>query len=131
MAEILLADDEEVIRDIASRTLGRAGHNVYRCGSVAELLESYRTEVELSQPYDMIVTDNDMGPKPEEKGLCAVKVIRKSEEGSGRHTPILMITGDLITAELKAKSEELDFYILEKPFTPPQLVEKVRECLGD
>ena len=73
MANILLIDDEEDIRNILALMLQSAGHTVREAANGAEGLRVYR-----AAPADLVITDVVM---PEQEGLSTIMELRKLTPG--------------------------------------------------
>jgi two-component system alkaline phosphatase synthesis response regulator PhoP len=113
---ILIIDDEPQIAEICSDYLGAAGFDVLTAGDGQQGLETARRE-----KVDLIVLDLML---PKMGGLELCRVIRRES-----NTPIIMLTAraeetdKLVGLELGA-----DDYIT-KPFSPRELVARVRVVL--
>jgi signal transduction histidine kinase/DNA-binding response OmpR family regulator len=81
---ILLAEDNPVNRKLALRLLEKRGHTVV-------LAETGRQAVDAveKQSFDVVLMDMQM---PEMDGLEATATIRKREQTTGRHVPIIAMT---------------------------------------
>ena len=53
---VLVMDDEEIIRELATTTLEFAGYQVVSCGDGAEAVERYRSSYR-SDPFDVVIMD--------------------------------------------------------------------------
>jgi CheY-like chemotaxis protein len=82
---VLLAEDEEGMRELCSRKLRSMGFEVTACGDGREALDRF---LEQETPYDLVITDQNM---PRLNGDRLVRSIR--EEGS--QVPVLLYTGYL------------------------------------
>jgi two-component system, OmpR family, alkaline phosphatase synthesis response regulator PhoP len=113
MKEILVVDDEPRIAEICRDYLERAGYKVKTAGTGTEALAIARTE----QP-DLVVLDLGL---PKMDGLDVTRSLRKHS-----NVPIIMLTARveesdrLVGLELGA-----DDYLV-KPFSPRELVARVR-----
>lgn len=117
---VLLCDDEVAILRAAEIKLKRAGFDVVCAFDGQEGWEFVQ-----ASPPDIIVTDCQM---PRMSGVDLVKHVRNSEHAAT--LPMIMLT---------AKSYELDrdeligrwnvAALIDKPFSPRQLAERVRETL--
>jgi DNA-binding NtrC family response regulator len=114
---ILVVDDEAVIREGLSRTLEGDAF-------VVETAKNGHAAIELLQQkeFDLIITDLKMPGMNGFEVLNAVKVLQPE-------VPVIMITGfaTVETAVEAMKSGTVDYIV--KPFTPDQILEKVRRAL--
>ena len=116
---ILLVEDEDMLRNLASRILTRAGYTVVEARDGEDALEIARR---LEEPIDLLLTDVVM---PRMSGTRLVAQLR-AERPDLR---VLFMSGyaeSVISAEggLPADSE-----ILNKPFSVQQLRDRVRQVL--
>lgn len=120
MARIIIADDDEIVGEIACQALLDAGH---AAGAVTDGCEALRI-VRARKP-DLLVLDCNM---PGMNGLLVLDELRKSTEFSD--LPVLVLTGR--TSE---QDENLaHFYgandYMRKPFDPVQLAFRVDQLLA-
>ena len=115
MAEILLIEDEDVLRRTISDTLERSGHSVRAFDSAEKGLES----LEDGAP-DLIVTDNRL---PGMSGRELLDQVRESYEG----VAVVLITahGTIEDAVSTMKAGAVDF--LAKPIDADQLTAALLE----
>jgi DNA-binding NtrC family response regulator len=116
---ILLVEDEEAVRELASRILSAKGYNVVPAKSVKEAeqwAEEHLDEIHL------LLTDIIM-PGTSGREL-ARRIIAKHPQ-----TRVLYMSGytDNVLAQGGVLEAGLSF--LQKPFTPSALVQKVRDVL--
>ncbi len=119
MAKILIAEDERDIRDLITFTLNYAGYEVLQATNGEEAVQ-----IALAEKPDLVLLDVRM---PHMDGYDAC-IKMKSEES----------LKDMVVVFLSAKGQESEIrtglnagaveYIL-KPFSPDQLVERVRANL--
>ena len=81
---ILLVDDNQFNQKVATLKLTKHGHTVDVAGSGQEALAAVER-----QGYDLVFMDMQM---PDMDGLEATAAIRRQEQGSGRHVPVLAMT---------------------------------------
>lgn len=119
MAKILIAEDEQDIRDLIKLTLEFSGFDVVSARDGAEA-------VALAQDgdFDLILMDVRM---PRMTGYEACRRLREMEVT--RQTPIIFLSAKGQEAEVQTGLEAgADEYIL-KPFAPDVLAERVRAVL--
>lgn len=113
MANIILAEDDQSMREFLARALRRAGHEVDAVGDGLEAFGSIQ-----QQPYDLLLADVVM------PGLDGIELARRaSKEQPG--IKVMFITGFAAVA-LKARDEHSrGARVLSKPFHLKDLVEEV------
>jgi CheY-like chemotaxis protein/phosphoribosyl 1,2-cyclic phosphodiesterase len=117
---VLVIDDDEDLRVLATRVLTRAGHRVLEAAGGEEGLARIGEE----QP-DLILLDLFM-PAPD--GFAVLERLR--EQPGTCAIPVIVLTahGDEESARKSFERGATDF--LSKPFTPPQLDARVRSCFA-
>ena len=117
---ILIVDDDEDLRVLASRALQKAGHRVIEAPGGNEGIRM----IEQRKP-DLVLLDLFM-PAPD--GFEVLRRLRSCEET--RQLPVVVLTGhgDEESARNSFEMGATDF--LSKPFTPPQLAARVRSCFA-
>ena len=118
---ILLADDQEMNRNVMCKLLVRFGHTLETAADGGGALERWE-----SGAYDLILMDVEM---PGIDGTEATRKIREAEKGTGKHTPIIALTAHA----LKNHQEMLlglgyDGYV-PKPVEMPTLLQEIARCL--
>ena len=115
---ILLVDDDDAVRKLISFILEPYGYVVLQAGSGLEGLELCKSH---QGPVDLLLTDLMMpgfaGGELAEAALLSRPTMR-----------ILYMSGHAQDAGLKEELQEGTSF-LQKPFTPFQLIQKVRETL--
>ena len=117
MADILVIDDNAVIRNILIFTL-RNDYDVTVANNGKEAIVAAE-----SKQFDVIITDIEM---PEMNGLEFVVEMRKNK--SYAQTPILIVTANLEENKEKIKASGASGWLL-KPFDPKKLLETVATVL--
>jgi CheY-like chemotaxis protein/HPt (histidine-containing phosphotransfer) domain-containing protein len=118
---ILLVDDTEANREIASRMLGRAGFRVDAVASGEAALESVR-----SGSYDLVLMDIQM---PGMTGFEATSAIR-ALEGPPSRVPVVAMTANAAD-ELGQDLEEAGFdAFIGKPIVKKAMLETVDQLLA-
>ena len=112
---LLLAEDNPINQRVAQRMLHMAGHQV----TVAENGKR-ALEILAQRRFDAILMDVQ---KPEMDGFEATAAIRKEEEKSGLHTPIIAMTAHALKGDReRCLAAGMDGYIA-KPMTSGELLE--------
>jgi CheY-like chemotaxis protein len=117
---ILLVEDEESLRTMATRILSRNGYQVRSAGSGPEAV---RQAADPANPVDLLVTDMVM------PGMLGIEVVARVRAARPQ-LPALFISG--------YAQQVLDFHgipaqdhdILQKPFTEAGLLSRVRQALN-
>lgn len=119
---LLVAEDNSLNRKVAAKVLGRFGYLVDTVSNGREVLAAME-----STTYDAILMDCQM---PVLDGYQATAAIRKMEENTGRHTPVIALTAHaMVSDRKKCLDAGMDDYIA-KPFDPKNL-QKVIESLTE
>jgi CheY-like chemotaxis protein len=119
---ILLAEDNAVNSLLATTLLKKAGHTVARATTGREAVHAAA-----DQRFDVILMDVQM---PDMDGLEATAAIRRAEEGSGEHTPIISLTAHAMAGDRQRCLEAGADGYLAKPFVAEQLLAALDEALG-
>ena len=123
---VLIVDDERYLTSIVSLKLRQAGYEVEITGDGEEALFAAREAAEAGRSFDLVVTDFQM---PIMSGLDLCQQL-KAEAGTAA-TPVVMLTArghEVPESEMAATNIRS---LMAKPFSARELVEKVREILGD
>ncbi len=112
MARILVADDDESIRDILTRALTRAGHRVTPFDGGGELLRECREE-----PPDLVILDVAM---PDADGRDVCRLLRARPETRG--VRVVLLTGG---ADLALEGRMFSDACFLKPFIVRDLLAAV------
>jgi CheY-like chemotaxis protein len=120
MAKILIAEDEQDIRDLITFTLRFAGHDVTAASNGAEAIEL----VEKTMP-DLIMLDVRM---PRMDGYEACEFIKAQE--ATKHIPVIFLSAKGQDTEVRAGLEVGATDYILKPFAPDKLTERVSEILA-
>lgn len=111
---ILLADDNEVNRELLEMILEQQGWKVTPVGTGREIVEQSS-----AMDFDLILADIQM---PEMTGLEAVRAIREREKSTGKHVRMFALTG-WASSEYRDTCNEAGFDgYLPKPYTQEQLL---------
>jgi signal transduction histidine kinase/CheY-like chemotaxis protein len=113
--DILLAEDNLVNQTLAVRLLEKMGHRVTVAGNGREAADSIRR-----QRFDVVLMDVQM---PVMSGLEATKEIRRAEQISGAHVPIIAMTAHAMKGDRERCLEcGMDSYV-SKPIRRQELME--------
>jgi CheY-like chemotaxis protein len=122
---VVLAEDDEAMRQMVRSSLSRKGFHVLACSNGAELaaVVEGQTENEAPPPIDVIVSDVQM---PGRTGLECLRSIRRLN----RQVPFIIITafGDKATYEDAFRSGATA--VLDKPFDLEELVHAIRKAVS-
>lgn len=119
MAKILIAEDEQDIRDLITFTLRFAGHEVT---ATSDGEEAYQTAKKLLP--DLILLDVRM---PRLNGYDACMKIKAYDKT--QHIPIVFLSAKGQEAEIQAGMDAGATEYIIKPFSPDQLTERVQTIL--
>jgi DNA-binding response OmpR family regulator len=117
---ILVADDEEDLRELVAYRLTRSGYEVVAAVDGQEALELAR-----EQRPDLMVLDVMM---PRLDGYELTRRVRA--EDSLRSVPVILLTARSQESDVSRGFEVGADDYLRKPFSPDELVARVRAVLG-
>jgi CheY-like chemotaxis protein len=120
---ILLVDDEEGFRFAAVVALRRAGYRVEEAMDGKEALRKSLSARDAGDPFHLVVTDVRM---PVMSGIELIDALREQRVDTALCAITCYGDQDLVT-ELAAKGCA---EYLEKPFSPDDLVQRIRAILG-
>ncbi len=114
---VLLAEDNLVNQQLAVRLLSKRGHKVVVANNGREALAALKTE-----PFDVVLMDVQM---PEMDGYEATAAIRRLEQSSATHVPIIAMTAYAMKGDRERCLEMgMDSYI-SKPIRAQELFESI------
>jgi signal transduction histidine kinase/CheY-like chemotaxis protein len=117
---VLLAEDDLVNQRLAMHLLEKHGHRV-------ELVSNGRLALAaiMQEPFDLVLMDVQM---PEMDGLEATAAIRKEEENTGLHLPIIAMTSySMLNDREECLAAGMDGYV-SKPFKAEELFKAIEEA---
>jgi len=118
---ILLAEDNKVNQAVAMGMLEKGGHTTTIANNGLEVLEALG-----KGSFDLILMDMQM---PEMGGLEATETIRRQEQETGSHVPIVGLTANAMKSdEERCLAAGMDAYI-PKPLRRQKLVETINSLL--
>ncbi len=110
---VLLAEDNSVNRMVAIRLLEKRGHSVAVAGNGREALDATEQRV-----FDVVLMDLEM---PEMSGLEATAAIRRREQRTGTHIPIIAMTAHAMIGDReRCLAAGMDGYV-SKPVRADEL----------
>lgn len=121
MAQILVVDDNAMMRTVMRAALERAGHNIVLAEGGDKALKAAA-----QSHFDLVITDIQM---PGMTGVELVQALRKAIPD----LKVLVISGQMEPVELHGMTSGKSLGVtasLDKPFTADKLVSKVAEILG-
>ncbi len=119
--KILIADDEAHILHVLSMKLRNAGYDVITAVDGEEALELCQTE----HP-DLVITDFQM---PLKSGLELCRQLHA--QPATKNVPVMMLTAREFDIDRAEMADAGIAVILAKPFAPREVLEKVRQLLGE
>lgn len=118
---ILLAEDNDISSRVGTEMLQALGHRVIRAVNGKEAYEKWE---EMS--FDLILMDIEM---PIMSGGEATEKIRRREQDTGRHIPIIAVTAYAMRGDRERfLSGGFDGYVA-KPYKRQRLVDEINRCL--
>ncbi len=119
---ILVAEDNEINRQLVCAFLDKAGHRWV----AAENGEEAAVKA-AEQAFDLVLMDIQM---PVVDGVTAAKAIRKRENGTGAHLPIVALTANALKEDRERYlSVGMDDFVA-KPIHPNELFEAIGRITG-
>jgi PAS domain S-box-containing protein len=120
---VLLAEDNVVNQKLACRLLENHGDIVVVAGNGVQVLETLER-----QSFDLILMDAQM---PHMDGFEATAAIRRQEQETGAHLPIIAMTAHAMVGDRQRCLEAgMDGYI-SKPVHPHEMFEAIEAVLAD
>lgn len=118
--KILVVDDQPVIRQIARSTLQSQGYEIMEAANGEDALKIARSELP-----DLLLLDVRM---PGISGLEVCRALKSAPETA--HIKIVMLTGEMLEEDRQEGFREGADEYFTKPFSPIQLLNKLRSLLG-
>lgn len=120
---ILVADDHIANRMVLQRLLQKAGHRASCVEGGEEVLNALA-----ASDYDAVITDLHM---PDVSGLDLLRQLRVMEAGSGRRTPVLILSADVTTESIRACEQAGARAFLSKPVSTTRLLDTLAEIAAN
>jgi two-component system, cell cycle sensor histidine kinase and response regulator CckA len=116
---VLLVEDEDLVRSLATRVLEARGYRVFAAPSAADALDLH---ARATDRVDLVVTDVVM---PGLGGRQLAERLRERQPG----LRVLFMSGYTTDEVLRQGIQEEEEHFIQKPFTPDGLARKVRDVL--
>jgi DNA-binding NtrC family response regulator len=113
--KILIADDEESLRDLLVAVLTRRGHEVVACKNGLEAYQQFMKANREGSGFDAVISDYQM---PEKNGVVLFMEIRKVNPAQ----KCILVSGDPPTLPEYIRKETGEFPILRKPYRSDDLI---------
>jgi two-component system sensor histidine kinase/response regulator len=121
--QILVAEDNQINQRVAQRVLEKSGHTVALAINGREAIELFARE-----RFDIVLMDIQM---PEVNGFEAAAAIRKQEQATGLHTPIIAMTAYAMKGDReRCLDAGMDAYI-PKPINADELLRAIESLTSD
>ncbi len=124
MVKVLVADDEDYVREMVRIVLAIESWTAVEATNGAQALELARTE----RP-DLVLLDLrfDLDPEPDPDGFAVCRALKADERT--RDIPIVMLTALNSDADRATGYAAGATHYLVKPFRPSELLELIRSAL--
>ncbi len=119
--KVLLADDDPILHRVLTHRLGREGYEVLSAYNGREALE-----LAARQPPDLLILDGIM---PELDGFAVLREWRAKEDLA--KIPVVMLTARNREEDVVGAFEGGAVDYLTKPFSPAELVARVKRVMAD
>jgi signal transduction histidine kinase/CheY-like chemotaxis protein/HPt (histidine-containing phosphotransfer) domain-containing protein len=120
---VLLAEDTVVNQELMTIMLEKRGHSLVAVGNGREVLAALDRD-----HFDLVLMDQEM---PELNGTETTKAIREKERGTGKHLPIVGVTGVAAMGGREVCLAAGMDACLPKPFQVDQLYETIENLVFD
>jgi len=120
---VLLVEDHAINRKLAEVMLQRMGHVFVTAEDGQQALDRLT-----QHSFDMVLMDVMM---PVLDGLTALRLLREREAGTGRRTPVLMVTAHAMTGDRERfLAAGADGYV-SKPMSQQALEQAIERVMAD
>lgn len=114
---ILIADDDECLRELLADVLAADGHEVVACANGEEALRTY-TDAD-GKGFDYVVTDYQM---PRKNGVVLIMGVRAKNPSQ----KCVLVSGDPPTLSAAVRKDTGEFPVLRKPYRNEELLALLR-----
>ncbi len=118
---VLVVDDDEAVLELANEFLRRAGYRAQGAAGGVEAVDLFRSQ---SDDVDVVVLDLTM---PDMDGREVFRALRRLRSD----LPVVLTTGYSESVLQEGFANEPHLHFLRKPYEPEQLIDAVREAIGD
>jgi signal transduction histidine kinase/DNA-binding NarL/FixJ family response regulator len=118
---VLLAEDTVVNQELMTIMLEKRGHALIAVANGREVLKALERE-----PFDLVLMDQEM---PELNGTETTKAIREKERQTGKHLPIVGVTGVAVMGGREVCLAAGMDACLPKPFQVDELYETIENLI--
>ncbi len=119
---ILVAEDNDLNQQVVQHLLARQGHTVHLARDGREALQALEAD-----SFDLLLLDVHM---PELDGWQVIEALRRREEGTGRHLPVVALTARSMKGDReRCLQAGMDDY-LAKPIRRHELFAAIERVLG-
>jgi CheY-like chemotaxis protein len=118
---VLVVDDDEAVLELANEFLRRAGYRTQGAAGGVEAMDLFRSQ---SDDIDVVVLDLMM---PDMDGREVFRALRQLRSD----LPVVLTTGYSESVLQEGFANESHLQFLRKPYEPEQLIDAVREAIGD
>ncbi|MDP4146229.1 MAG: ATP-binding protein [Bacillota bacterium] len=119
--KVLLAEDNEISQMVIKKLLSRMGYKITTASNGKDVIKLLKTE-----EFEVVLMDIQI---PKLNGLEVTERIRKMEEGTGRHLPIIALTAHAIEGcREKVIASGMDVYV-SKPINSIELQNTINELI--
>ena len=115
---ILLAEDNDDLRDVLGLTLSLHGYGVIACRDGQAALEAFHA----TEAIDLLVTDIEMPRKSGVELARDLDALRPS-------LPVMIVSGSLIPPSLEEEIHSREWRYLSKPYVPARLLAEIEGLL--
>lgn len=118
-ANLMIVDDEEIVRLVTAELLKKLGYNVFSFSSGKKSIQFYKENM---QNIDLVVLDKHM---PEMDGIEAYKNLKKLNPSIN----VILLTGYNIDSEIEAVFNNSNSSIIQKPVSIEKLSNSISNLL--
>lgn len=119
--EVIVIDDNNMLRDVVKEVFARYNINCDICSHVGELMERIR-----NRTYDILITDLKM---PEMDGFDILRLLRTSNVNNSKTIPVIVSTASGICSETELLERGFDGCLF-KPFSAQELMRVSERCVN-